>query len=131
MPPGGARTGAPQTAYPGRPDLTAATQPVRSAKSVVQGDRKRREQAQAVMPLPATGRPPPPPGSIPSLTAPTERPNEPVTAGLPVGPGPGPEALGAPAAPTSDALFDLRALARRYPEYGGLMRAIALAEQDQ
>jgi hypothetical protein len=95
----------------------------------VQGDRARRERAQSVIPLPATGRPPPP-GSIPSLTAPTERPGEPVTAGLPVGPGPGPEALGAPA-PQSDALFDLRALARQYPEYGGLLRIIALAEQDQ
>ncbi len=29
------------------------------------------------------------------LTAPSERPNEPVQAGLPLGPGPGPEALGA------------------------------------
>lgn len=130
MPPGGARTGAPQTAYSQRRDLNAGTQPIRSAKSKVQGDRTRRETAQSIMPLPATGRPPPP-GSIPSLTAPSERPNEPITAGLPVGPGVGPEALGAPAAPTSDALFDLRALARQYPEYGGLMRAIALAEQDQ
>ena len=28
------------------------------------------------------------------MNAPTQRPDEPVTAGLPVGPGPGPEALG-------------------------------------
>ena len=33
------------------------------------------------------------PGNLP-LTRPTERPNEPVTHGLPVGPGAGPEALG-------------------------------------
>ena len=32
-------------------------------------------------------------GELTPLTAPTQRPNEPVTAGLPVGPGPGPEAL--------------------------------------
>lgn len=31
-----------------------------------------------------------------SLTAPTERPNEPITAGLPLGAGPGPEAVTAP-----------------------------------
>jgi hypothetical protein len=33
------------------------------------------------------------PGSNGPLTRPTERPNEPVTHGLPVGPGAGPEAL--------------------------------------
>lgn len=38
-----------------------------------------------------------PAGSMPQVTpfhAPTERPNEPVTAGNPLGPGPGPEAMG-------------------------------------
>jgi hypothetical protein len=34
------------------------------------------------------------PGQIPSLEDPTARPDEPVTAGLPIGEGPGPEALG-------------------------------------
>lgn len=33
------------------------------------------------------------PGNSLNLMRPTERPNEPVTAGLPVGPGPGPESL--------------------------------------
>ena len=33
------------------------------------------------------------PGTSLALNRPTERPNEPVTAGLPVGPGPGPESL--------------------------------------
>lgn len=37
--------------------------------------------------------PPVTPGSLVGLDAPTQRPNEPVTAGLPSGPGPGPEAL--------------------------------------
>jgi hypothetical protein len=32
-------------------------------------------------------------GELTPLTAPTNRPNEPVTAGLPIGPGPGPEAI--------------------------------------
>lgn len=35
---------------------------------------------------------------ITPLTAPTERPNEPLTAGMPFGAGPGPEALNAPTA---------------------------------
>ena len=34
------------------------------------------------------------PQQVTPLLAPTQRPNEPVTAGSPVGPGPGPEALG-------------------------------------
>lgn len=43
---------------------------------------------------PAQPSPPqgPYPGELTPLTAPTQRPNEPVTAGLSVGPGPGPEA---------------------------------------
>lgn len=42
-----------------------------------------------VPPVPAS----PPPSMVP-LDAPTQRATEPITAGLPVGPGPGPEALG-------------------------------------
>jgi hypothetical protein len=45
---------------------------------------------------PAPGPPPSPivpPGSNGSISRPTERPNEPVTHGLPMGPGAGPEAL--------------------------------------
>lgn len=72
---------------------------------------------------------PPPPGSLTSLTAPTQRPNEPVTAGLPLGAGAGPEVLTARTV-ANDALYDLRALAAKFPEYTGLLRAIALAEQD-
>lgn len=34
------------------------------------------------------------PGQVVPLDAPTQRPGEPLTAGLPHGPGPGPEALG-------------------------------------
>lgn len=33
---------------------------------------------------------------VTSLYAPTERPQEPITSGIPLGPGPGPEVLGAP-----------------------------------
>ena len=128
MPPGGERTGQPQTAYPRRSDLNAGSQPVKSAKSVVQGDRQRRERAQQVMPLPAT-QGPPPPGSLTSLTAPTERPDEPITAGLPFGPGPGPGVQYAPVN-ANDALWELRALVARHPNYRDLARIVAAAEQE-
>jgi len=129
MPPGGARQGTPGVAYENRTDLTADTQPIRTVKAKNYGDRKRQEDAQRAVPLPA-GRQPPPPGSLTPLTAPTERPGEPVTAGLPVGPGPGPSGLVAPTGGT-DALFDLRALAARYPEYNdGLLAMIDWAERN-
>lgn len=130
MPPGGERTGQPQTAYRRRSDLNAGTQPVKSAKSVVQGDRQRRESAQQVIPLPAT-QGPPKPGSLTSLTAPTERPGEPITAGLPFGAGPGPDSLTMPAASGNEGLFELRALAAANPDLPDLMRLIAYAEENQ
>lgn len=53
------------------------------------------------------------PGQIPSLSDPTARPDEPVTAGLPLGAGPGPEALGMlPQAPED--LSFARALYAKY-----------------
>jgi hypothetical protein len=67
--------------------------------------------------------PPPPPGAgvqagpLP-LTRPSERPNEPVTAGIPMGEGPGPEALDAAAiqpGSREDSLLRLRAIVSRYP----------------
>lgn len=63
----------------------AKTQPVTAAPSQEYGSRVAQERAQAVVPLPAT---PPVP-----LMAPSQRAQEPVTAGLPMGPGPGPEVL--------------------------------------
>lgn len=130
MPPGGRRQGTQGTAYRQRTDLASDRQPVRTVASKEYGKRTRQEQAQSVMPLPdVTGIPKP--GSVPSLTAPTSRPDEPVTAGLPIGAGPGPSRLSVPAAAGSQALFDLRAVAAQYPEYEGLFRLIAWAEANQ
>jgi hypothetical protein len=53
--------------------------------------------AQAPVPQPHVAQPSPGPGELPFLDA-TQRPNEPVTAGLPFGPGPGPAPM--PATPT-------------------------------
>ncbi len=95
-------------------------------------------QAQQAVPLqnvPAPGPASPPsptPAGMPSspvqlgdFTRPTERPTEPVTAGLPMGPGPGPEALtsGGPAADQIG--LQLRSLYQQNPN-NDLLRLIQL-----
>jgi hypothetical protein len=61
-----------------------------------------------------------PPESV--LGMPSQRPNEPLQAGM------GPEMPGGPQ--FNDALFDLREMARAYPEYARqFSRLIALAEE--
>lgn len=127
--PGGYRQGTPGKQYSQRTDLARDRQPTRVTKGKEYGKRQAAEQSQAAMPLPDMSRIPKP-GSVPSLTAPTERPNEPVTAGIPIGAGPGPSSLSVPAAAGSQALFDLRALAAQYPDYEGLYRIIAWAEEN-
>lgn len=60
---------------------------------------------------PASAPPPPPP-----FNRPTERPDEPLTAGLSSGPGPGPEALGVGFASQPDPVaIELRALYQQFP----------------
>lgn len=125
---GGRRVGTPGTAYPNRTDLH---QPVKAAPGGEYGSVTQLRNAQKVIPLPdanppmpppaAAGTPAPPgggggvaPGDI-NFTAPTNRPNEPVTAGLPIGPGPGPEALGMGPAATDPSIV-LRAMYRNVPE---------------
>lgn len=66
------------------------------------------------------------PGSIPSLSDPTAFPDEPVTAGLPVGEGAGPEALGM-VPQDSPELAILRALYLQYPS-PDIRRQIAFLE---
>ena len=77
---GGPRLGQEGKAYSNRTDLMR--NPIKTAPQ-----RPTREQA-----APETGFVP---QAVP-LDAPTQRPDEPVTAGAPVGPGPGPEILGLP-----------------------------------
>jgi hypothetical protein len=63
-----------------------------------------------------------PPESV--LEAPTARPDEPISKGLPTGPTP------LHLSPvTNEALYDLRALAQANPDYRGLFRLIALMEE--
>lgn len=108
---GGARQGAPGVAYAQRSDLNAPkTQPIRVAPAGTYGEATQQANAQRSLPLPGpgagipapaagpgTGAPQAPqsplPGQLGPLTAPTQNPTQPLTAGLPTGPGPGPEAL--------------------------------------
>lgn len=122
MPRGGERAGVPGEQYSNRADLQ--TQPRTAGQEKVYGDVA---QQQAVQRTPDAAVPPPP-GSLQSLTAPSDRPNEPLTTGLPIGPGAGPDAL-SPMPVRDDALYDLRAMLAQFPEYTGLARLIALAEE--
>lgn len=114
---GGERLGSPGTSYSQRTDLMA--QPIRTSTNQTYGEAKAQADAQRAMPL-AGGPAEPEHPAIGSLYAPTARPDEPVTAGIDSGPGPGPAFGGA--------LNDrdiLAALARKYPGLPGLDRMIA------
>ena len=105
---GGRRKGAPGKAYSNRSDLAADRKmPVAAPTGMGYGERKALEDAQRAVPVASPGVSPqtppmapgptsswPIPGSMGPLDRPSERPNEPLTAGLPIGAGPGPEALG-------------------------------------
>lgn len=100
---GGKRRGAPGVAYPNRTDMRQAP---RAVPGQPYGEAGAQLRSQAQMPLATTAgvgqamAPPPTgsplPGELGPLTAPTNRPNEPLTAGLAAGPGPGPEIMAPP-----------------------------------
>lgn len=117
---GGRRTGSPGQAYANRSDLTQAPT---AAPAREYGDRKRQIEAQEAVPLPQAP-PTPAPGqapmnrqvdlsALPAVGGMSNRPDEPVTTGIPSGPGAGPEAL-ASAAPGL-LQEQLRALYRLFP----------------
>lgn len=115
---GGSRSGTPGELYPNRGDMA---QPKLVSVGQEYGQRQATEESLSKQPLrnnstslnqrvPADDMR----GMIPSLSDPTARPDEPLTAGLPMGPGPGPEALtGMPAG--NQELQILRAVFLRYP----------------
>ena len=134
---GGTRTGTPGTRYPNRSDLTQAPT---AATNQPYGQAGAQIAAQRAVPLPAA--PPIPnaaagggaagpfarPEDTPTLTAPTQRPDEPLEAGMPFGPGPGPQAMGQPH--MSDVEARLRALYAAHPtsERRDLLRQIDLGQ---
>lgn len=92
MPRGGPRQGTPGKGYSNRTDLALNSASQTATNTAASGG------VQAPAPVPTLGQPqagPPQmtPDMVPRLDDPTARPGEPVTAGLPMGPGPGPEAL--------------------------------------
>lgn len=91
---GGENRGGPRQLPPGkasatRTDLNAAPRSAGTMKVPGQtyGDQAAQVRRQQAVPMGPAARPP-------ALTEPSQRPQEPLTAGLPSGPGPGPEALG-------------------------------------
>lgn len=103
--PGGARVGTAGTNYGNRSDMNAAPkQPIRAVPNQEYGKVGQQEAAQQAVPLP-------------DFAAPTARPNEPITSGMPTGPGPTPQQAGIPQAPSNDVSVadQLRAIYSVYP----------------
>ena len=127
-PRGGPRAGQVGRAYSNRSDMNPAVA-IQATRGGTYGDRQAQITAQQAVPMAragGTGPAPapgqggaggpslPPPGSLGNLLAPTTRPDEPLTAGMPSGPGPGPDALPM-LGPSDDTELRLRALYRMYP----------------
>lgn len=124
---GGRRQGAPGKSYAQRSDLH---QPIKAAPGGEYGSMKQLAEGQQIVPLPNAASSPSlaipaaqqggggggvAPGTI-NFEGPTERPNEPVTAGLPVGPGPGPEVLGQQGVSQFDPATVLRSIYTNVPQ---------------
>ena len=111
MPRGGRRQGQPGRAYTNRGDLNRNRAALsQQAPSEQYGQRVAQQRATQAVPMaPPSG---PSPDDVPSLADPTSRPDEPLTAGIASGPGPGPEILPNFAGDPAD---ELRALYQRYP----------------
>ena len=125
---GGRRQGASGTAYANRSDLTGQKLPIATQPGAPYGESTQLRQAQRAVPMastpaaPAPAPPTPAPGGaagsladilggLRPLTGPS-RTSNPVTHGLPVGPGAGPEVL---STPSGDYLGQLRAIYAQYP----------------
>lgn len=102
---GGARQGSPGKAYTNRSDMNSNRVPVDAARGQTYGDRAQQVRAQQAVPMaqqpsgasPAqAARPRPAAVTPPGLSDPSQRPDEPLTAGMPFGAGPGPSVLTSP-----------------------------------
>lgn len=101
-------------------------QPLRAPTGMPYGEQGALLDAQRQAPLPETPAP-----DITALDAPTARPNEPVTAGAPFGPGPGPEALSmrSPGQPAGGAISQAIARAAANDPTGELAKLLMVAQQ--
>lgn len=96
-----------------RTDGGGAGQPQQRLANAAYGEQKNFSEIQAGAQMAAADKAPMP--KITGLSAPTQRPEEPVTAGAPVGPGPGPEAIGIGMGSQSQSSIDAQALAQYLP----------------
>lgn len=117
---GGARQGTPGKGYSNRTDMLTNRAAAGSGPTAASG-------GQAVQPSPMVG-----PDQVPSPRTPSAYPDEPVTAGLPSGAGPGPEALPMNVTqPNSEVVNRLRALILADPTNPDLRRLLARAQIGQ
>ena len=100
-------------------DIQAGTNRVaiQAATGQTYGKATEQRNAQRAVPM---GTPPtevqrPVPGTLGSLTRPTERPMEPITAGAPFGMGPSPVGAGIPQPAGDNALEELRMINQMFP----------------
>lgn len=126
---GGPRPATPGRLYPNRRDMAA--QPARAPVEQEYGKAGQQLSSQSVQPVagaPSTPLPGMAPGQVPTLTDPSARPDEPVTAGIPSGPGPGPEALHSASFGPQE-LSVMRGIFLKYPN-DDLRRLIEWTEQN-
>lgn len=120
---GGKREGKPGTAYANRTDLNAPKPPVMQLTGQEYGQRTaqvaQQQASRAAVPQQQDWAPPPAPVG---LFGPSIRPDEPVTHGLPTGPGGGPEILDL-GTDDDDVLVALRAAYDAFPS-SDLLRLI-------
>jgi hypothetical protein len=110
-------------AYPNRTDLNNAMNPkvaVQTATGQTYGKATEQRNAQKAMPMgasPADARPQVTPGSLGAFGRPSDRPEEPITAGVDFGDGPNAVQAGIQLQPrTQDAVLDrLRTIYRNFP----------------
>jgi hypothetical protein len=108
-------------AYANRTDLNNAINrvPMSAATGQTYGKAKEQMDAQRAVPMgsgavePSVQRPVP--GTLGGLSRRSERPNEPITAGAPFGPGMGPEAMGLAGNSNDAALEELRMIFQMFP----------------
>lgn len=131
MPSGGTRVGTPGENYPNRSDMR---QPKQAPVGGEYGERKRLMDAQKVVALPQGGSSPEripaddTRGMVPGLGDPSANLDEPLTAGLPMGPGAGPDALMTGHLPNME-LRILKAVFQRHPNED-LRRIIEFRERN-
>jgi hypothetical protein len=111
--------------YPNRSDLrNSAKLPAKAATGQTYGEAGKQLAAQRAVPMaapptavaPVATQPPVAPGSMGPLNRPTERPDEPLTAGAPFGPGTTPQGMQYMGPRNSDPILDeLRALYAQFP----------------